>query len=172
MVWLVFFGLFYYWLSFSFFLQDNGALYYGEGDSYWKVTFLTLVKLLIISPSVLLKYSLVSFFIICIGLNLFYNKQYFLKLFEQFKKPSLSLLLLIILCVLILGFYAMHKILGINYPEDRTGLFYYVFFVLFVAFTFNEINFSAAKYMLLSICILILIHFALNLNFRFLTYLA
>ncbi len=166
LVWLLFFGLFYYWLSFSFFLQDSGALYYGEGDSYWKVTFLTLVKLLIFSPSVLLKYCLVSFFVVCIMLNLFYNRHYFLKPFEQFKKPSLSLLLLIILCVLILGFYAMHKILGINYPEDRTGLFYYVFFVLFVAFTFNEISFSAAKYVLLTICISILIHFAMNLNFR------
>jgi len=164
--WVLFFGFFYYLLSFSFFLQDSGALYYGEGDSYWKVTFLTLVKLLIISPSVLLKYSLVSFFVLCFCLNLYFNKHYFAKPFEQLKKPSLSLLFLIILCVLILGFYIMHKILGINYPEDRTGLFYYVFFVLFISFTFDIISFPYFKYVIFSICISILIHFVMNLNFR------
>lgn len=164
--WILFFGFFYYWLSFSFFLQDSGALYYGEGDSYWKVTFLTLVKLLIFSPTVLLKYILVSFFVVCICLNLYFNKEYFTKPFELLKKPSLSLLFLIILCVLILGFYLMHKILGINYPEDRTGLFYYVFFVLFISFTFDIISFSYFKYVIFSICISILIHFVMNLNFR------
>jgi hypothetical protein len=164
--WILFFSIFYYWLSFSFFLQDSGALYYGEGDSYWKVTFLTLVKLLIFSPTVLLKYILVSFFVLCISLNLYYNRQYLTKPFEQLKNPSLSLLFLIILSVLILGFYAMHKILGINYPEDRTGLFYYVFFVLFATFTFDIISISYFKYVILCICISILIHFAINLNFR------
>jgi hypothetical protein len=60
----------------------------------------------------------------------------------------------------------MHKILGINYPEDRTGLFYYVFFVLFISFTFDIIIFSYFKYVIFSICISILIHFVMNLNFR------
>lgn len=165
-IWLLFFGMLYYWLSFSFFLQKNGALYYGEGDSYWKVTFLTLVKLLIVQPTLLLKYILVVFFVLVLFFNLYLNRKLIWKPLVQLKSPNLSLLFLVILCVLIIGFYAMHKILGINYPEDRTGLFYYVFFVLFVSFTFNEFNSIISKIVLYLISIAIVVHLAININFR------
>ena len=45
--WLLHFAAIFYWLSFSFYLQEKGALYYGEGTDYWKVTFVSLIHLLV-----------------------------------------------------------------------------------------------------------------------------
>jgi hypothetical protein len=68
--------------------------------------------------------------------------------------------------ILSLGFYVMHKVLGVNYPEDRTGMFFYLFFVLLVSFTFDKLTFKYNQLFLFSTSSLFLIHFTMNLNFR------
>lgn len=165
-IWLIHFGAIYYWLSFSFYLQENGALYYGAGDSYWKVTFVSLVQLLVGYSSAGLKYFLVSLFSLTMIFVIYLNKSSFLKITTQFKKTSFSLLFAFILSVLCIGFYLMHKIMGVNYPEDRTGLFYYLFFVLFFSFTLDLLPLGYNKIILYTGSILFVAHFAFNLNFR------
>jgi hypothetical protein len=164
--WLLHLGAIYYWLSFSFFLQDNGALYYGAGDSYWKVTFVSLIQLIIGFEKTWLKYALVSFFVIVLLLAVYINKSAFSNILGQLKKPSVSLLMACVIGILSLGFYVMHKVLGVNYPEDRTGMFFYLFFVLLVSFTFDKLTFKYNQLFLFSTSSLFLIHFTMNLNFR------
>lgn len=164
--WLLHLGAIYYWLSFSFFLQDNGALYYGAGESYWKVTFVSLIQLIVGFEKTWLKYVLVSFFVIVLFVTVFINKNAFMNVLGQFKKPSFSLLFAFVLGVLSLGFYLMHKVLGVNYPEDRTGMFFYLFFVLLIAFTLDKIPESYNQILLFSTSSLFVIHFCLNINFR------
>ncbi|MES2568262.1 MAG: hypothetical protein V4565_15420 [Bacteroidota bacterium] len=164
--WLIHLGAIYYWLSFSFFLQDNGALYYGAGDSYWKVTFVSLVQLIFGFENSVVKYSLILLFILVLVSVGYLNRNAFMKLKELFKKPSLSLLFAGILAALCLGFYLMHKLMGVNYPEDRTGLFFYLFFVLLIAFTFDLVPLRYNRLFLLTGSALFIIHFAVNLNFR------
>lgn len=165
-VWVLHLGAIYYWLSFSFFLQENGALYYGAGDSYWKVTFVSLIQLIVGFENRAIKYLLVILFLIVFGLTFYLNKSNLLKLKEQLKNPSWSLLFSFILIILCFGFYLMHKLLGVNYPEDRTGLFFYLFFVLLISFTFDLLPVKYNRIFLFGCTAVFVIHFALNLNFR------
>ncbi len=163
--WLLHFGAIYYWLSFSFYLQDNGALYYGAGDSYWKVTFVSLIQLIIGFESPAIKYILVSLFVAVMLLAVYVNRTALFSLKDLFRKPSSSILFAIILGGLCVGFYVMHKAMGVNYPEDRTGMFFYLFFILVISFTLDElpVNFNRALFAGSAIFV---IHFALNINFR------
>ncbi|MBC7695276.1 MAG: hypothetical protein H7141_07525 [Burkholderiales bacterium] len=165
-IWLVHLGTIYYWLSFSFFLQDNGALYYGAGDSYWKVTFVSLVHLIFGFETSVLKYGLVILFLLVLFLVIYYSRNSIFKVKEQFKKPAFSLLFAFILGCLCVGFYAMHKLLGVNYPEDRTGLFFYLFFVLLISFTFDLLSPNLNTVILGIFSFALTSHFMLNLNFR------
>lgn len=165
-VWLIHLGLIYYWLRFSFFLQDNGALYYGEGESYWKTTFVTLVQLLVGFSDAWIKWVLVSFFTLTVLACLYLNRKKLFNVKQQIQKPSKSLLFLIILGILCLAFYVMHKVLGVNFPEDRTGLFFYVFFVLLISFTFDKTTVKWNSIILFTTSALFFIHFLLYVNFR------
>jgi len=164
--WLLHLAAAYYWLSFSFYLQDKGALYYGAGESYWKVTFVTLLDMLIGFSNPFIKYALVSFFVSTLLLTLYVNKNKLLKITEQFKKPEPSLLMAFVLSLLAVGFYIMHKVMHVNYPEDRTGLFFYLFFALLICFTFDKLSSMTNTIILLFISLIIIIHFFSNLNFR------
>ena len=164
--WLFHLGAVYYWLSFSFFLQDGGALYYGAGDSYWKVTFITLIQLLIGTYSAIVKWSIVVLVISTIGLFVYTIKKDIFNIKQLLKKPDFSLLFFVAVWVLVLGFYLMNKLFGVNFPEDRTGLFFYVFFILWLCFTIDKLSFTFNKVVGFSLAGLFIIHFGLNLNFR------
>ena len=165
-IWMLYLGLMMYWLKFSFYLQESGALYYGEGDSYWKVTFVSLINVLVGQYNPLLKWLMVVIGIATIGACAFTNKQQFKNVFAFIKQPSLSLLFLVFLITLVIGFYAMHKVLGVNFPEDRTGLFFYVFFCLMLVFTIDELPDKITGIISSLIALTLVIHFCVNLNFR------
>ena len=165
-IWVIHLALIYYWLRFSFFLQDSGALYYGEGKSYWKTTFVTLIQLLIGYTHIWIKLLLVVVFSITILLGIYLNRKGLFKISEQIRKPSISLLFLILLCALCLAFYIMHIVLGVNFPEDRTGLFFYVFFVLLISFTYDKLSVKWNSIILFSGSLFFLIHFIIFINFR------
>ncbi len=164
--WLLHLGAIYYWLSFSFFLQDGGALYYGAGDSYWKVTFITLIQLLVGTYSTMVKWSMVVLVMSTVGLFVYTSKKDIFNIKQLVKKPDFSLLFFVIVWVLVLGFYLMNKLFAVNFPEDRTGLFFYVFFILWLCFTTDKLSFTLNIVVGFSLAVLFAIHFAFNLNFR------
>lgn len=164
--WLLHFAAIYYWLSFSFYLQEGGALYYGAGDSYWSVTFVTLIQLLVGTYSALVKWIVVGLVVIVAGLFVFLNKTSLLKIKQLVKLPDFSILFFIIFLSLVLGFYLMNKLFDVNFPEDRTGLFFYVFFALWLCFTIDKLSLNFNKVIGFSLTGLCVIHFTLNINFR------
>lgn len=164
--WLLHFAAIFYWLSFSFYLQENGALYYGEGADYWDVTFASLIQLLVGNYNVFIKRAVLTIVISIIFGWFFLHKKDLLNGKIQLKRPSFSILFFVILIALVLGFYLMHKILGVNYPEDRTGLFFYVFFVLLLSFTLDKSSVTINSIIGYVIAVLFFIHFLANLNFR------
>lgn len=162
---LINFGLIYYWVKFSFFLQDNNALYYGDGLSYYKTTYLSLVKLLsgysekwiaIMGSGVLILtmlFAVYKSFVLKFNLKKIVNNHF--------------LVITIILGSLIIGFYALKKMMGVNYPEDRTGLFFYVLFVLMIVYAIDHL--TEIKYMKpisLMVIVLFVVHYSMALNFR------
>lgn len=158
-------GLLLYWIKFSFFLQDSNALYYGEGTSYYKTTYLSLTRLLsgyteswiALTGTVVLISSLIATAFICVK--------------EKFTLKSLlqnnTVVLFFILSSLIIGFYTLKKLMGVNYPEDRTGLFFYVFYVLAIVALCDYLPDMINNKLFGMIIILAFgTHYAMALNFR------
>ncbi len=163
--WLLHFAAIYYWLSFSFYLQEGGALYYGAGDSYWSVTFVTLIQLLVGTYSAIVKWIVLGLVTLVAGLFIFLNKSNLLKIKQLVKLPDFSILFFIIFWSLVIGFYLMNKLFDVNFPEDRTGLFFYVFFALWLCFTIDKLSLNFNKIVGFGLTGLCAIHFMLNINF-------
>ncbi|MGZ3941669.1 MAG: hypothetical protein ACXVOH_06020, partial [Bacteroidia bacterium] len=165
-IWVAHFVIIYFWSTYSFFLKEKGALYYGAGDSYWQVTFRTLFYVVTGFNNKFLHYELAAIALVVLLVSVYANKNNLAKITSQFKKPTVSLVMAFVLGALIIGFYAMHKLKDINYPEDRTGLFFFVLFILLTAFTFDSFTEKINKIIFTVISAIIVLHFVLNLNFR------
>ena len=149
-----------FWVKYAFYLQENGALYYGSGNhSYWKTTFESLLDMVFIKHIASYIAALIAFTILLVfwGIQLFKHKLKFLS------GSSFGLCFLMLLS-LIGAFYFLKLFFNVNYPEDRTGLFFYVLFILSIAFMLDE--FELKLFCVFAFFPLyFLIHFALNINF-------
>jgi hypothetical protein len=157
---LIHFFLLGFWIKYAFFLKENGALYYGGGESYWDVTFATLIDTIVFKNKVVYAVILGLFMLMCAYwiFKVFTGKREFL----TYSKFSISFLLLV---TLILAFYALKKVVGVNYPEDRTGLFFYVFFMLSLSFMIPELK-KNLQPLFLFIPLFFIGHFLMNMNTR------
>lgn len=112
-----------FWGLYAFYLRDHGALYYGAGESYWQVTFVSLIhNLFPDSPHMPLVFLVL--FCCLAALWLFFVVRH-----RQLFVLSAACWSLFLFVALVVSFYALKAIAGVNYPEDRTGLFFYVFFM-------------------------------------------
>jgi hypothetical protein len=147
-----------FWIKYAFFLKEGGALYYGGGESYWDVTFETLIDTIIFKNKAVYAVVLGLFSFMCIYwiFKVIKEKRDFI----VHSKFSASFLLLL---SLILAFYALKKILGVNYPEDRTGLFFYVFFMLSLSFMIPEFKMNLQP-LFLFVPLFFIAHFLMNMN--------
>lgn len=154
----IYFSLILFWIKYGFYLQENGALYYGGGDSYWTVTFKSLIDTVFIPNIVVYITVLLLFaFVATVWLRQFLAKKL------QFIFESRFAISFMILAVLIMAFYLLKLLLGVNYPEDRTGLFFYILFSLSVAFLCEEFasKFNTVFY---ALPLFFITHFILNIN--------
>lgn len=151
-------GLTLFWIKYAFYLKQQGALYYGSGESYWKVTFETLIE------TIFFKHSYVNAFVVLVftGMFVYWCVQLIKKRLVFMWGSSFSVAF-ITLCGLIVAFYMLKKVLGVNYPEDRTGLFFYVLFVISFVFMLNELP-RAFQIVLLVIPAVYFVHFITHVN--------
>lgn len=126
-----------FWVKFSFFYKLKGVLDSGFGTDYWEVSFKSLMLFIFGTDALwlqgLILLIFVSMFIV--------SALKFLK--EPDHKQSMYMpryFYMIVLVVLIASFYLMKKLLNINYPEDRTGLFFYLFFVFSLVFFIDNLG--------------------------------
>ncbi|MDI1355599.1 MAG: hypothetical protein PSX36_11810 [bacterium] len=153
-------GLILFWVKYAFYLKENGALYYGGGESYWKVTFESLIETLLLKNIFVMSLILAIFATMAVYwlMRLAKEKSEFL-LNNNFALSFLSL------CALILCFYLLKQVLHVNYPEDRTGLFFYVFFIMTLGLMVNEQK-LAVQGLFMIFPVLFTIQFVMLLNFR------
>jgi len=154
------FALIGFWVKFGFYLQANGALYYGGGDSYWQVTFQSLIETIALKSS-LVTASFVLLFTVA-TMHFFY---YVVKEKLSYLWRSNFAITYVFFCTLVIAFYLLKKLLGVNYPEDRTGLFFYVLFALLFPFLVSETE-ATWRRMFVSIPALLALHFVLQVNCR------
>jgi hypothetical protein len=131
--WLVNLLLLGFWVQYGFYLNEKGALYYGEGDSYWKVTFLSLIEMITV------KNHLVTLAFILLFLEMLVYWIYALvkRGADSLLRNEFQLCFFAFIC-LIAAFFLLRNLFHVNYPEDRTGLFFYLLFMLSLAFMINE----------------------------------
>ncbi len=137
-IWLQLVNLFllWFWIKFSFFYKEKGVLDYGVGNDYWLVTFKSLIFVVFGSDSVWLQALVI---ILTLGVFAFFiyhtwkNAFFFNDLF------TFKLVYLHVLALLVVAYYLQKRVLDVNFPEDRTGLFFYLFFVLSFAIVLDNI---------------------------------
>lgn len=159
-LWFISFTLVFFWIKYAFFLQSNGALYYGSGDSYWEVTFVSLIE------TIFFKHIIINVLTLLVsGMLLFYWLFAFRQQKTRFLLNSQFAISFFILLIIILAFYMLKVLLKVNYPEDRTGLFFYVLFIIALGFKVSESRYVYQKFSLIfPSFILVNLFFSLNLS--------
>lgn len=160
LLWSAQFLLCAFWIKYAFYLQHNGALYYGSGHSYWQVTFVSLIETIFFKNNYLNILVLALFGVLCVYW-LYAYKQHRLR-FITHSGFALSFLIFVIL---VMAFFLLKLLLHVNYPEDRTGLFFYLFFVLALAFKVSEARYLYQKMSVL-FPVFVIIHFIWHVNLR------
>ncbi|HTB32388.1 MAG TPA: hypothetical protein VK808_10205 [Bacteroidia bacterium] len=166
---LVHLALVLFWLEFSFFLQANflepsQSMFASASLGYWKITFVSLINILSGNKNHLLTLFVLLGFIITVIASVSINFKEVKTNIRSIFSPSLFYTLLLL--GVIAMFYLMHIFLQVSYPEDRMGLFFYVFFVLSAAFTLDRFSGRPAKIISGLIVAGALIHFGLYINFH------
>lgn len=150
-----------FWIKFSFFYKTQGVLDSGVGDNYWKISFQSLIIWIFGTSYLWVQLLIVLGFLGLIfysGVGLFRIPQDFFKakLFYPFT-----------LFVLIFSFYLQKKILHINFPEDRTSLFFYTIYFLSISFLINSFPKIIAVFTSSTLFIATVFYFFYTLNFSF-----
>jgi hypothetical protein len=125
-----------FWIKLSLFYRAKGVLDSGVGVDYWKTSFQSLIFFIFGTDALWIQVS----FVLAASFMLFFGIRYF------FKKPVRMLSIfeprlfyLMVLTILVVSFYLLNKFFDVNFPEDRTGLFFYVFFVLCFVFFIDHL---------------------------------
>jgi len=161
---LIHFFLIVFWIKFSFFLQGNGLLRDDGGKDYWDTTFVSLFQMLSGSSNrwipIFIAFIFPFLIVVVVAANFKKTRANIQNVFT----PSVFFLLMLIGTIVL--FYAMHMFFNVDYPEDRYGLFFYVFFVLSLVFTVDQFAGVPVKIIARIILLGTFVHFMLNVNFR------
>jgi hypothetical protein len=148
-------------IDISFFLKENGLLYYGTLDGFWTLTITSMLDLLFETKGmvvqVILGVSLVILFIVY-GVNFMKDK---FKVIVDRKYMFFFMLIGVFLAIQIAAIFLKN-----NYPEDRVALYLLPLFVASLSFgvdTLKEVKW--AKWALLPL-VLLPLHFIVGANFN------
>jgi len=144
--------------------KERGLLYYGKLDGFWQVSVRSLIKLLTGTNSIVSEVLVVYFVIgILLLLALSILKTRVFRDYLQTKYIFVILLLGNLVAVFLLGSF-----MGVNYPEDRTGLYFFPFFIGSIIFLLDRINLKTGYKIIALVPLLFFpIHFALNMNLSY-----
>lgn len=149
----------------SFRMKELGLLYYGGDKSFYHITMWSLIILLFEQWHALIAYA----FILLAGLGIL-----FLGASHQKQKLAAWLfsekyVFAILFVGNVLATVLLQKIMHVNYPEDRTAMYFYFFLVLFFCFALDAVPIKKWKYLAM-IWIVFPIHFLFNINFTHASY--
>jgi len=149
----------------SFYFKDNGLLIHGTTVGFWPVTALSMLELIFGKPyqaAVILIIFLISISILILILYLI--KNHTVKILKDYRLAFPILHIGNIIAAIL-----MAKVLQVNYPEDRTGMYFYPLFigtVFFLASWLKE-TYNVKRIGLLYLPLLIIpLHFVFSINFN------
>jgi hypothetical protein len=126
-----------FWIKLTLHYKKLGLLDSGSPINYWKTSFISLIEFIFGSKQLGIQISciLATLFIAIVFI-------YFLRksklIISTFTHP-LVIYTSSFFCMII-GFWLLNFLMKVNFPEDRTGLFFYLFFVLALSFAIDELS--------------------------------
>lgn len=151
-----------FWIKFGLFYKTAGVLDYGVGDNYWVVSFRSLIFILFGHTALWLQATVIGLGLFVLGAfirNLVKNSFSINALF----RPDLYYPFLLL--ITLFAFFLQKILLHVNYPEDRTGLFFFLFFILSLAFAAEAIPETIRRFFAYLCLGISTISFALTVNF-------
>jgi hypothetical protein len=154
-----------YWIKYLFFLQHHNSLHSGPaGNSYWEITFESIINTIAGKQNFWINLSAIMVFTILMLMCCFF-------LVKNKKGIQTSRILFLIFMVMLLNgliieVYLLRKLLGIEYPQDRTALIFYLLFILNAAFIIDITKPYISKPIAVAVFSVFMIHFAWSLNFN------
>lgn len=154
--------LFKIWISLLLFYKEKNLLDSGTGWGYWRLTYKSLLDFLFgasntwIEAITITLFSLLFLGTLVVAIKSKFNIKTFFEPIFIFSFVFFSL---------VVTYYLLKKLFGINYPEDRTGIFLFLFFV--IAASGVASHFLKEKFLFVGIgcASLFLITFIFKLNF-------
>jgi hypothetical protein len=158
--WTAVFGLFLTLMIYhSMDMKNKGLLYYGQGDGIWDVAVLPICEYLFGDGQI---GGVVSVIVILIAVGA--------HLVGQVKsRPTIQNLLLsepftVLLAGNLVGMVLLHYLLGVNYPEDRVGLYLFPFMIGALIFQIDRQRIVFLQRALALLCLFFPIDFFLSAN--------
>lgn len=149
----------------SFRMKELGLLYYGGDKSFYHITMWSLIILLFERWHELIAYAFLL--LAALGIIFLGASRQNQKIFEWLL--SAKYVFAILFLGNILATVLLQKIMHVNYPEDRTAMYFYFFLVLFFCFTLDAVPLRKWKYLAM-VWIIFPIHFFFNINFTHASY--
>ncbi|MEI6694691.1 MAG: hypothetical protein WCO13_01380 [Bacteroidota bacterium] len=148
---------------YSFVLQKSGALYYGTHNGFWSQSVASLMKSLFDNQSFILRFFIIIYFALILAMLAKYIfKHFFLKILQHE-----VLIFPFLLTGNIIGVMLLDLFFNVNFPEDRSGFYFYYFFIGSIFFLIDKlaICFNYKRIAYLSIPFLIIpLHFIFVAN--------
>ena len=153
-----------YWIKYLFFLQHLNRLHSGPvGNSYWQITFKLIISTIVGKQIFWINFSALIVFAILMLMCCFLlvkNKRGI-----QTSRILFLIFLVMFLNGLIIGVYLLRKLVGIEYPQDRTALVFYLLFILNVAFIIDCVKPYFSRPLAFTVLAVFSVHYAFSLNF-------
>ena len=135
-------------LVYAFLLKDRGLLYYGQGESFWSVTVMSLSKYVYYPYGEWLIWMFPILFIVILILTIRTVARIGFKLSMEHQGTLPVLLLFGNITAVVL----MKHVLGVNYPEDRVALLYLPLLVVSAVYLTGDHGRRLEKGILLVYC--------------------
>jgi len=162
-IWIVTAALFwlvgmYYAIKISFKMKEEGSLYYGELDGFWDITVKSQLLMLFEndSPVPQLFVSLILLVLLGIFIRVF-SKDKFTSIFKT------HYFFFYLLIGSVIGIELMARVLHVNYPEDRVGMYLIPLVIGSLCFGADRVKKPSSAWLLLPL-IVFPIHFFVTLN--------
>ncbi len=139
-------------------MKKEGLLYYGSTDGFYSVTLKTVAQLILGSDNNIVLGIVIVLFALAVAMYILYRSKAFLPL--RIKPADLFPYLLVgnITIIILLA-----KVMGINYPEDRVGIYLFPLLLLNLAFVADNSTVKA-KWGLVVPMLYMPIHFVFAAN--------
>ena len=152
-----------FFASYLFHLKELGDLYYGEASGFWGITVRTLISSMLDPgwPVIEIFVAIYLAGILVAGLYLFFRNFEFERLFDP------GLLFFYFLVGNVVAVFLLNIFFEVNFPEDRTGLYFLIYFISSIFFFTDRLALVLKRKAIQIVVVPLLIfpvHFFFNMN--------